>query len=349
MKRRVSIEELYEKFTSKKILLILSLIFALMILTLVATFIGAANLSFERVWRALLPFSNSSDWQANVIVWEWRLPRIFMAIIAGAGLAIAGAVIQATLRNPLASPYTLGVSAAAGFGAALAMVLGVSVVGGKYLVVANAFCFALLATLLVCGISRAKGMGPETTILVGIAVMYMFSAFNSILQYIAEPGVLQSVVFWLMGGLHTASWGNALPVLVVTLLCVLPLIRHSWDLNAMAAGDETAMSLGVNVKLVRALCLVLASLITASIVCFTGTIGFICLVSPHITRILVGGDNRFVLPCSCLVGAILLLGSDTVARTIIAPTEIPVGVMTSFIGVPFFIYLLMRGRRGYWQ
>ncbi|MEM4984102.1 MAG: iron ABC transporter permease, partial [Candidatus Hadarchaeales archaeon] len=160
---------------------------------------------------------------------------------------------------------------------------------------------------------------------------------------------LQGVVFWLMGGLYHATWERFFPVFFITLFCFPPLLRYSWDLNALAMGDETAKGLGVNVGRVRGVGLVLFSLLTAGIVSFTGTIGFIGLVSPHLARMLVGGDHRFVLPCSCLMGALLLLASDTLARSLIAPTEIPVGAVTSLLGIPFFLHLLMKKRREFWS
>ncbi|MEM3012002.1 MAG: iron ABC transporter permease, partial [Candidatus Hadarchaeales archaeon] len=300
-------ERLYRRFTRKKFWFLLSLLLLLFLLSLLALSVGAASLSPAEVWRAflsrILPLS-PPDRLSQVIVWELRVPRVLLALFAGAGLALAGAVSQALLRNPLASPYTLGVSSAAGFGASLGLVLGLGVLGGEYLVVVNAFCFALLSTLLVWGLSVRKGMSSESIILAGIAVMYLFSSLTSILQYVAEPRALQGVIFWLMGGLHTATWERLLPVLLILLLCSPLLLRYSWDLNALAMGDETAMGLGVNVKWVRGVGLVLFSLLTAGIVSFTGTIGFIGLVSPHFARMLVGGDHRFVLPCSCLVGAL---------------------------------------------
>ncbi|MEM2460561.1 MAG: iron ABC transporter permease [Candidatus Hadarchaeales archaeon] len=347
----MGIEKVYLRYTRSKLLVIFILSLLLFFLFLLALSVGAVNLSPGRVWRAFFSriFPLSSDHLSEVIVWELRLPRILLALSAGAGLALAGAVCQGLLRNPLASPYTLGVSSAAGFGASLGLVLGLGVCGGEYLVVINAFLFALLSTFLVWGLSIKKGMSSESIILAGIAVMYLFSSLTSILQYMAEPRALQGVVFWLMGGLYHATWERFFPVFFITLFCFPPLLRYSWDLNALAMGDETAKGLGVNVGRVRGVGLVLFSLLTAGIVSFTGTIGFIGLVSPHLARMLVGGDHRFVLPCSCLMGALLLLASDTLARSLIAPTEIPVGAVTSLLGIPFFLHLLMKKRREFWS
>jgi iron complex transport system permease protein len=178
--------------------------------------------------------------------------------------------------------------------------------------------------------------------------MYLFSAMTSFLQYVGHAEQVQEVVFWMMGSLGKSSWEKAGIISAILAVCLPYLIIKSWDINALGAGDETAKSLGVNVERTRVISMVLVSLITASIICFTGTIGFVGLVAPHITRMVIGGDHRFLLPGSALVGALLLLGADTLARTILAPVILPVGIMTSFLGVPFFVYLFMKRRKVFW-
>lgn len=283
------------------------------------------------------------------ILLDIRLPRVILAILAGAGLAISGTVMQAVLRNPLASSYTLGVSSGAGFGAALAIGFGMGGWGGKYIVVVNAFIFGMTSMFLVYGIARIRGAGPGMLILAGIAVNYFFSALIAVVKYLAQHDALAGIVFWLMGGLNLANWENIailLPLVILPslwLVCIAP-----WDLNAMSSGDEVAISLGVNPERTRITTLVLAALITSGIVAFTGIIGFVCLVGPHMARIMIGSDHRFLLPFSALTGALLLLVADVAARTIIQPTELPVGIVTSLLGVPFFLHLLIRSRR-YWS
>jgi iron complex transport system permease protein len=288
----------------------------------------------------------------QVIILDVRLPRIVLAIIAGAGLAASGATMQGVLRNPLVSSYILGISSAAGFGAALALVFGVSIftpVGG-YLVVGNAFIFSLIAMFLVYGIARLRSINTETVILAGVAVGYLFSALLSLIQYVApEYEALRAVVFWLMGGLSSAKWENILIMFPIVSITILLMAKKSWDLNVMSLGEEVATSAGVNSKRTLSICMILATLATASIIAFTGVIGFICLVSPHISRMLIGSDHRFLIPCSILVGSVLLLASDTVARLVLAPTELPVGIVTSLLGVPFFIYMLLSKRRQSWR
>ena len=351
----VEAKEAYSRLTARKTLFILVGLGGLVALVLVATSVGSADLGVNSVASAIaarmFPFLNLEvSSKVDVIVWDIRLPRIVLGIVAGAGLAISGAAMQGIMRNPLVSPFTIGISSAAGFGASVAIVLGAGMIGsGKYLIITNAFAFALLAAFLVYGLARIRGMRPETLILAGIALMYFFSAATSLLQYIATEQELHAVVHWLFGSLTGASWENILVVFIIFFCCLPFLIKYSWDLNAMVAGDEVATSLGVNTRRVRTVCMALATLITAGIICFTGIIGFVCLVAPHITRMIIGADHRFLLPCSCILGGLLLLGADTIGRTAFQPTTIPVGIVVSIIGVPFFVYLILRTRKEYFQ
>ena len=205
----------------------------------------------------------------------------------------------------------------------------------------------MLCSFVIIGLASRKGAAPETMILAGIAILYIFSACTSLLQYFADPDAVKDVVFWTVGSLGRASWTAIYILAPVVAICVPLLILKSWDLNVISTGDETAQSIGVNVKRTRIFNISLASLLVATTVAFTGTIGFIGLVAPHVTRIIIGGDNRFLLPSSCLVGAIFLLGADTVSRIIIAPTIIPVGIMTAFLGGPLFLYLIMKRKGEY--
>lgn len=339
----------YQRFIARKVLFFLVMIVGIVALAGVAITQGSADISSQDAYHSILarffPERFQSTAFTDMIVWDLRLHRIIMSIVAGMGLAVAGAVMQGVLKNPLASPFTLGVSSAASFGAALAIIMGAGIIGGQWMVIGNAFIFTLLASFAVYGLARYKGVTPETMILAGIAIMYLFNALTSFLQYAARSEQVHEVVFWMMGSLGRSSWEKAGMVLAVLIICLPYLITRSWDLNALGAGDETAASLGVNVERTRVVHTMLASLITASIICFTGTIGFIDLVSPHIARMAIGGDHRFLLPGSALVGALLLLGSDTLSRVLLAPMVLPVGIMTSFLGVPFFVYLFLRRKR----
>jgi len=350
--KRIRMREEYQRFVSRKALFLILLLLGIVLLAGVAATLGSANISVRDVYLAILarffPAHFQSDWFSDTIVWGLRLHRIMLSIVAGMGLAIAGAVMQGILKNPLASPFTLGISSAASFGAALAIVLGAGLVGGEWLIIGNAFIFTLLASMTVYGLAKYKGITSETMILAGIAIMYLFQAMTSFLQYLGQSEQVAEVVFWMMGSLGRSSWEKVAIVSFIITLCFPYLLLKSWDINALGAGDETATSLGVNVERTRVLCMMAVSLITAGVICFTGTIGFIGLVSPHITRMVIGGDHRFLLPASALVGGLLLLAADTAARTILAPVIMPVGIMTAFLGVPFFVYLFMKRKKEFW-
>ncbi|NMC10432.1 MAG: iron ABC transporter permease [Methanothrix sp.] len=347
--KRTDLEKRYRQYTGRKVLFFLFLILGIFFLFGVAVTQGSARISIMDVCSSLLarflPEYFHSTAFTDMIVWDVRLHKVLMGIVAGMGLGAAGAVMQGILKNPLASPFTLGISSAASFGAALAIVLGAGIVAGSWLIIGNAFIFALISALAVYILAKYKGISSETMILAGIAIMYLFSALTSLLQYSGRSEQVHEVVFWMMGSLGRSSWEALVMVTIILVFCLPYLVIKSWDLNALGAGDETAQSLGVDVEQTRVVYMMLASLITASIVCFTGTIGFIDLVSPHITRMAIGGDHRFLLIGSALVGAFLLLGADTLARTILAPVILPVGIMTSFLGIPFFMYLFLRRTR----
>ena len=347
--KRAEIKEQYRKFIGRKILFILFSLILIFIIAGIAATLGSYPITvtevYSIIWHGL--FQNP-EVTKEIVVWNLRLPRIIMGILAGIGLAIAGTMLQGILRNPLASPFTLGIASGAGFGAALAIILSAGVVAGEYLIIGNAFVFALIPTFVILGLARYRRATPETMILAGIAMVYIFGAATTLLEYFAEPEAVKAVVFWMVGSLGKASWGAILPISIVLVGCIIPLMWKSWDVNVMGAGDETAKSLGVNVERTRILIMIIASLLTAGIICFTGAIGFIGLVSPHMCRMVIGGDNRFLIPASGLFGAALLLGADTVARTIIAPVILPVGILTAFMGGPLFLYLIMRRRREYW-
>ena len=358
-----AVREEYRRFIGRKVAFILSCIVLIFIIAGISATLGSYPITVTEVYSIIFRcLFQPPETTKEVIVWDLRLPRILMGILAGTGLAIAGTIMQAILRNPLASPYTLGISAGAGFGAALAILLGAGLVGGKYLIIGNAFIFALIPTFVIIGLTRFRSATPETMILAGIALLYIFSAATTLLMYFGEAEAVKEAYFWMVGSLGKSSWeqlifqlklGSASIIMpgavpAVLIVCIIPLMLKSWDLNVMSAGDETAKSLGVNVEQTRIFVLILASLMTAAIVSFTGTIGFIGLVAPHMCRIVIGADNRFLIPASGLLGGALLLAADTAARTIMAPVILPVGVLTAFMGGPLFLYLILRRRKEFW-
>jgi iron complex transport system permease protein len=347
------IRRAYAAFAGRKSGFLLFLLSLLAVLVLVSVRLGSVPLELGEILAAVGNRLFSAGWECSpmtqTIVWELRLPRICMAVVVGSGLAMAGATMQVVLRNPLASPYTLGMASAAGFGAALSLIGGVGLFGGReVLTVANAFFFSLFSSLLVLGLSRMRSVTPGTLVLSGIAMMFLFSASTSLLQYMGSSEEVTAVVFWLMGNLSRSTWAKT-GLAAAAVLGTLPVfLRLAWDFNALAAGDETARSFGINTNRIRLLSLILASLVTSAAICFVGTIAFIGLVGPHIARMIVGADHRYLLPGSCLMGAVLLLSADTAARTVLSPIVLPVGILTSFLGVPLFVYLIVKRRRMYW-
>lgn len=280
------------------------------------------------------------------VVTHLRLPRIAMAILGGAALGLAGTVMQGVTRNPLVSPYTLGISAAAAFGASLAIISGLGEIAtGHWVIVASAFACALLCAVIVFGAGLRTGTSPETVILTGIALMYLFMAGTATIQFLASEEQLASVVHWTFGSLTRAGW-PAVAALALVSLVAWPLLQgHAWSLNAIASGgDDFARSLGVHVERVRFVTCILAVLLTAAVISFTGVIGFVGLVAPHMARMIIGGDHRLLLPCSAVVGAWLLLAADAAGRLVVAPTVLPVGITVAYLGVPVFLHLVMRSR-----
>jgi iron complex transport system permease protein len=354
MTTTAELKTLYNKGKKRKLLAIFSVFIALIITIVVSISLGAGSPrlgeALQVIFSHTFPFLNLDPGSplAQTIIWDIRFPRVVLALIAGAGLAAAGVTMQGVLRNPLVSSYVLGISSAAGFGAALAVVFGVGVISlfGGYLVIGNAFIFCLIAMIIVYLIARIRGMSSETVILAGVAVGFLFSALLSLIQYVAPSDqALRAIVFWLLGGLYSATWDRILICLPIVAIVMVLMMTQSWNINILSMGEDVATSLGVNSKRVLAVNMVLETVATASIIAFTGIIGFVDLIAPHIARMFLGSDHRYLIPCSIVVGALMLLASDTLARLIIMPTELPVGIVTSLLGVPFFIYLLVSKRR----
>lgn len=291
----------------------------------------------------------SADPTAAVIVWDIRLPMTLMAVLVGAMLATAGVAMQTILANPLASPYTLGFSAAAGFGAAAAILTGVALPVLPWLTVpVAAFAAAMVAAGLVYGFAQMRGMSPEVMVLAGIAALFLFQALQSMVQYLAAPEVLQAIVFWLFGSLLKASWSN-LPITgAIFLGCAAALVPELWRLTALRLGDDRAAAIGVEVRRLRIRIFVLVALLTAGAVAFVGTIGFVGLVAPHVARGLVGEDHRALMPMAGLSGAVIMVGASVVSKLVAPGTVVPIGIVTAVIGVPFLFGLILRGRRKHW-
>lgn len=314
--------------------LISSLLLLSILSVIMALSIGSYTLSIEQVWNALFTSEASLE---HTIVWELRAPRAYNAFITGGLLAMAGALMQVLLRNPLAEPYILGVSGGASVAALLTMSLGLS----YSWLSGSAFAGALVSILLVFGLSHARGnWNPGRLLLTGVVLAAGWGAIINFILSTSPEKPLRGMLFWLMGDLsHAEASAFSLIVLILALLISFAISRQ---LNILARGELQASALGVSVKPLRIGLFLLASLLTAVAVTQAGSIGFVGLVIPHMLRLITGSDHRLLMPASALAGGILLLIADTLARTIIAPLQLPVGVITALIGVPFFLYLLNR-------
>ncbi|GAB7387045.1 iron ABC transporter permease [Bacillaceae bacterium] len=318
--------------------------------------VGSAELTLTTVWKVIffrLPFFSEAvekDWSdaAEVIVWQIRLPRIFVGMLVGASLAVAGVAYQGVLRNPLADPYILGVSSGAALGAAVVLVSGWrSPWLGSWTLPAVAFGSGLLTLWAVIKLAQQRGrIRMETLILSGVVVQAFIAAALSLLLAMSGQK-MQSIMFWLMGSLSLSEWNYGWAILPSVTLGTVLIWGFSRELNALAFGEEAAFHLGIAVDQVRLILLVTASFITAAAVSVSGTIGFVGLVIPHIVRLLFGPDHRVVLPFAAFGGAAFLVAADTLARTILSPQELPIGVITAFLGAPFFAYLLRKKKNAY--
>lgn len=340
----------YIKSFYGKLLLGFGLLIFVLVVAIVSVLTGSMNLPLSDIFRAI--FNNTEN---SYIIWNIRITRTLGAILAGASLAIAGAVMQNVLKNPLASPFTLGVSQGAAFGAAFAIIVlgagqlhrvgeGVTVFK-SYPVVVSAFIGALLTVVLILFLSSLKNITPEAIILAGVALSSLFGSATMFLQYFAHDFQVAATVFWTFGDIGKAGWLEVKHMFLAFIPCFIYFFLQRWNFNAFLWGDETAKSLGVNIKFLRVLGMFLSAFVVSVCTAFLGIIGFIGLLSPHIVRLLIGNDHRFLIPYSAVFGALLLLVSDLIARTILAPTVLPVGIITSFAGAPMFFYLLLRKRR----
>jgi len=343
----------YRKYIYRKRMFLAILVMICLVSFFSSVSIGAVTIPLQEVFKNLFGLADSPSFQ-NIII-NIRLPNTLAALIAGSGLAISGAVMQSVLRNPLGSPFTLGISQAGAFGAAIAIIfagsgvmqstqVGAVNVPNPFITIGWAFFMCMLSAFTIVLIAKSYSTSPEVMVLSGIALGSVFSAGTMFLQYFADDVQLAAIVFWSFGDVGRADWTEVIIMAGAVVLGALFFILNRWNYNAIEAGEETARGLGVQVEWVRILGLIVASLITAVIVSFLGIIAFVGLISPHMVRRFVGDDYRFVIPASCLSGAALLLVSDIAARMMLKPHVLPVAVLTSFIGAPLFLYLLLSKR-----
>lgn len=343
----------YHRSIRKKWIIIAGMAVAVLFFMIISVNAGSTAMSPLDVLKTVV---GAGDERGFIVVWMLRMPRVIGAVTAGAGLAVAGCVMQTCLKNPLASPSTLGVTSAATFGANVAIIIfGAGTVmssaseavaiGNPYIVSVCAFVFSTAAIFLILSLSKLRGFSPESIVLAGTALSALFGAGTTVIQYFGDEIRIAAAVFWTFGDLGRISWTENAILGIITAICIIYFMMMRWNYNALSNGEDTAKSLGVKTARVRFFGLMAASLLTAISVSFMGTIGFIGLIAPQIMKRVLGSDHRFLIPASALMGSILLLVADTFARSVMSPVVLPVGAITSLLGAPVFFYMLLRGKR----
>jgi iron complex transport system permease protein len=338
----------YRRASARRRLVMIGALVCLVLLMVLDLTTGPSGMPLSDVWHGLLAGPTGDDRMVATILWQLRMPQTVMGVLVGACLGLAGLQMQTILGNPLASPFTLGFSAAAGFGAALAIMFGSLIpLPGFIVIPACAFAMTLVACGLVYAIARLRGATPEILVLGGIAVLFFFQSLQSLLQFLASPEVLQQIVFWLFGSLLKSSWTSVSVTAVIACACLPFIARSTWALTTLRLGDANARSLGLSVETIRRHTFLIVALLTAAAVSFVGTIGFVGLIAPHVARALVGEDHRFSLPIAAVTGAIILIGASVFGKFISPAAVIPVGIITAVAGVPMlFAVIVKRGQRG---
>ena len=351
-----AIQSDYQQFIRRKVITVLIMLFLAIAFFLVSLAAGSSQITLGDLVAAILKQGTK---QLNTIVWNVRMPRTVTAIVVGVTLGLSGCVMQNVLRNPLASASTLGVSQGASFGAAAAIVcLGAGIqtnAGGTtsaititnpYMVTVCAFLGGMATTVIILGLARMRGSTPAMMVLAGVAISSLFTGATTLIQYFADDVMVASVVYWTFGSLARAGWRDIAINAVLTGGAFVYFFFNRWNYNAMESGTNTAKSLGVNVDGLIWVSMLLCSLIAATSVAFVGCISFVGLIAPHIARRFLGNDHRFLIPGSALCGACLLLLADIASRMVIPPVVLPIGALTSFLGAPLFLYLIMKRGRG---
>ena len=347
--------EALRKKNRKNAAVIIAMLVAVLVVGIACLFVGSSNMSFSDALDALLGGGNDAQ---SRIIWKIRVPRVLAAMIAGAGLSVAGLVMQTTLNNAMASPSTLGVSNAAVFGANLSIIAfaggflstgnniqSFDVGANPYATSVLAFVFSTASILLILGLCTVRSFSPNVVVLAGMAIGSVWTAAPTILQFYATDVGLSAAVVWSFGDLGRATYQTDIIMLAVVLVGAVYFMLMAWKYNALLSGEATAKTMGVNVETLRFVSLLLSSVITAACVSFLGIIGFVGIICPHVTKKLLGQDHRVTLPVSCLMGSLLLLLADTLSRSLGSGSALPVGAITSLLGAPFFIAIIF-GKKG---
>jgi len=344
-----------QKQNRRNTIVIIAMVLSVLVVGVACLFLGSSKMTFGEALDALLGGGTNAQ---SRIIWRIRVPRVLAAIIAGAGLSVAGLVMQTTMNNSMASPSTLGVSNAAVFGANLSIIafaggflstgnnlLNFDVGANPYATSLMAFVFATLSVLLILGLCTVRSFNPNVVVLAGIAIGSVWTAATTILQFYATDVGLSAAVVWSFGDLGRATYRTDGIMAVVVLIGLVCFMLMAWKYNALLSGEATAKTMGVNVESLRFVTLLLSSVITAACVSFLGVIGFVGIICPHVTKKILGQDHRVTLPVSCLMGSLLLLLADTLSRTLGSGSALPVGAITSLLGAPFFIAIIF-GKKG---
>ena len=338
-----NIDQLYKKNRAKSIVFLAVLSVVLLISVLLSLRAGSYETPIAELIKGI--FGMSADRKINLVVQNHRLPRTVTAVLAGGGLGLSGCVLQAVLRNPLASSSTLGVSQGATFGAAFAIVVLGLGANDRFGIPVCAFLGSIAVALVILGLSKFRQVSPEGIVLAGVAISSMFTGATTLIQYFANEVQLSTLVFWTFGDLGSTDWKDiGTMAAVVGVLCVY-CFAHRWDYNALLSGEETAISLGIHIKRLTLVGMMLCCLCSSVVVSSVGLISFIGLVAPHIVRMVVGNNHVYLIPGAILGGATILLLGDLFARTVVSPVILPIGAITSFLGGPLFLYLLFKGGR----
>ena len=344
-------KEKYLRSSRRRGLAIATVIVTTVLTVFITLLAGNADQDLVSILQAFFTFDSSTV--EGRFVWLIDMPMIVIALIVGAGLSLSGTVMQCILKNPLASPYTLGLSSAAAFGAAFAIIflgagnsaLGSISIDNPYVTMACAFAFSMLATGAILVMTKLTNVSAETMVLSGIAIGAIFSAGLSLMQYFADSVQLSAMVSWSFGDLNHSDWHWDFIMLLILLPIAAYFYLYRWDLNSLDAGDEVAKGLGVNTERFRTLSLLITAFLSAMLVSRYGVIAFIGLIGPHIARMIVGSDHRYLIPMSMVLGGCILLIANCVAANVVRPMVLPVGLLTSLLGGPMFIYLLARRYR----
>ena len=345
----------YQHSTSMKLLIILGLLVVAALITIFSLQYGDISTdaisTLEIIWNKLIGADNPDN---AITKWTlYRAPPVLGAVIGGAGLAVCGAVMQSILRNPMADPYTTGISSGASFGAAIGITapvlfagLGLADIPGVRVILA--FIFSMVPVLVILAISKITNASPVTIIMTGIGIMYIFNAGTSIIQLKVGSYYTAALENWLMGNVQLVGWDDLFPMFAIVLAGVCITMFLASKINVLSTGDENAKAMGINADRLRIVCMILTAIVSAGVISFTGLIGFVGLVCPHIVRMFVGADNRYLIPASAAFGAMLMVAAHLIGKNIISPTLIPVGIIMSCIGGPVFIWLVVRKNKSTW-